>query len=727
MQQQHWLKSEVVREALEMASQAMLGRFDMELHWGPNVCTDILSFIELNPDLVINLDDPDWVKWILLKAQRDHEVGHQFTDVTWRDQVTEPYTTILREQVATDIFNILEDARIELLQSLAFPGCGPSLKFSNQHWFKRTPHNSTLTSVPPYKQFLLGLCQQAIVGKMKGSLPDERADKAVLQTIPEIEEAKRARSSADVVRITHRVMEYIDDLLYEAEEEFERYSDYQPVGRSGRHSGTINPTPPPEIPHNMDPQPVSRVSPPKGAESESPSETGDGESSEETNTANAEGKTKNKTNDIDSDGVDQLSLFPFGQGEENSSTEGSDDRAAAGSVRDRGSFEASGSASAGEPTEEYKAGGSTVAGFGKKGMEDNSVDESNLSHGGSENGNFDDELNLLSPEQLEQLAEQAKREMEQLVSEHAKREQGGTLTEGQKDDEVREKAQKQLEQEVNAKHSVAIHEGIHLEVVTPQYQGRDRTFFEDMDDMKRTAARVQREVEHVLMKAQASKKPRARRKRGFLDDRMAYRAVAFNDPLVFKQRGKHRRDGGIVVGLLVDTSGSMEVDHRWFHARRAATVFSLSLRGLKVPHFVTGYRTSSLNANVLHEEYVSLHDCFSQRSLERLQWIRYNTDNRDGFSLRVAYEILARRKEQRKLLLVISDGKPNSHRYTGDAAIQDTRAAVDEAVHSGIATVGISIGKEHGHVPLIYRHHVLVSDIADLTKEVANVIERAFR
>src|SRR5690606_4445310 len=131
----------MTRAALEKAARAMLRRYDTQLRFGANTCTDILTYIELNPERYVKLMEPYYIKWILLKADRDHEVGHQFTYVGSKVAVAKKYTSQFRQAVAADIFNILEDGRIELLQSLEFPGCGPVLRFSNEYWFsKMIPH-----------------------------------------------------------------------------------------------------------------------------------------------------------------------------------------------------------------------------------------------------------------------------------------------------------------------------------------------------------------------------------------------------------------------------------------------------------------------------------------------------------------------------------------------------------------------------------------------------------
>lgn len=671
----HWLTSETTRAALEKAARAMLGRYDIQLRFGTNTCTDILTYIELNPERYVKLKEPDYIKWILLKADRDHEVGHQFTYVGSKVAVAKKYTSQFRQAVAADIFNILEDGRIELLQSLEFPGCGPVLRFSNEYWFsKMIPHNSRLENFPAYRQFLHGLLQQAIVGKLKGELPDKRAMKALEKCLPIISQAKRCPTSDGVVELTHQVMDIIADLLDEVED-FEGNLEYTFVSKTDPKSGTKRPSTAPPIPPNF---------PNIGAD-EAASSGANGENS-------AEAKPNGEYN----------------ADEDAESKDGTDSEAGRKSLPD--------SAGEGEENSEDREG-EQEDGDGQKEREKRQGDK------GKRDSGFTivdaPEAPELSPE-LQLLIKKTKEELQDLVE--AIYATNNDPIENERD---RKQLQELIKKLAEQKHSVANHSGVTLIINNPRPTPSEVSeFYKQLPTLQLEAERGKREIQRVLFKAHAAKKPRTRRNRGYLDDRYAYKAVAFNDPHIFRQRGERHLRNDSVVGLLVDESGSMGCEERWLHARKAAIVFSLILRSLKIPHFVTGF--TSVGRSVIHNEYISFVDCFHSSSLPRLQTIFPRYDNRDGYSLRVAYEVLATRKEERKLLLVITDGLPYSFSYTGEAAVEDSRQAVEEALRSGIVTVGISIGHERYHMPIIYRYHVIVSQLEGLPRIVAKVLEKVF-
>jgi nitric oxide reductase NorD protein len=65
---------------------------------------------------------------------------------------------------------------------------------------------------------------------------------------------------------------------------------------------------------------------------------------------------------------------------------------------------------------------------------------------------------------------------------------------------------------------------------------------------------------------------------------------------------------------------------------------------------------------------------------------------RIGAAVRHASAELARQPQRKKLLLVLTDGKPNDvDHYEGRFAVEDTRKSVQEARRLGIAVFGVTI------------------------------------
>ena len=75
-----------------------------------------------------------------------------------------------------------------------------------------------------------------------------------------------------------------------------------------------------------------------------------------------------------------------------------------------------------------------------------------------------------------------------------------------------------------------------------------------------------------------------------------------------------------------------------------------------------------------------------------------------GAAIRQATRQLAERKQRRKLLLLVTDGKPNDlDLYEGRYGVEDTRQAVLEARREGLLPFCITIDQEAGaYLPYMF-------------------------
>ena len=82
-----------------------------------------------------------------------------------------------------------------------------------------------------------------------------------------------------------------------------------------------------------------------------------------------------------------------------------------------------------------------------------------------------------------------------------------------------------------------------------------------------------------------------------------------------------------------------------------------------------------------------------------------SSNNRDGLAIRAAGDSLLQRQEEGKILIVLSDGKPNDiivnrpnsrnpQAYFGDYAVKDTAHEVRGLRSSGVYVLGVFTGKE---------------------------------
>lgn len=164
----------------------------------------------------------------------------------------------------------------------------------------------------------------------------------------------------------------------------------------------------------------------------------------------------------------------------------------------------------------------------------------------------------------------------------------------------------------------------------------------------------------------------------------------------------------LAVSLLVDESGSMKLEDRFLYARKAAAVLYDFCVSLGLPVSVYGHD------DVGHTEIFAYADFDSVDGLDkfRMMDIQHRCNNRDGLALRFTAEHLLKRPETVKLLILISDGKPNADGYTGSGAEKDLRSVKQEYARKGITLFAAAIGSDKENIQRIYGDGFL--DITDL-------------
>lgn len=157
---------------------------------------------------------------------------------------------------------------------------------------------------------------------------------------------------------------------------------------------------------------------------------------------------------------------------------------------------------------------------------------------------------------------------------------------------------------------------------------------------------------------------------------------------VFERRRAPGNKHDMAVFILVDESGSMR-GLKCEVARLTTIILSEVFARLNIPIKVVGF-TEGLTNRVEHYHYQSWHNSPNER--HKLLNISARGSNFDGYSIRYASELLNKRQEAHKLLIVISDGYPAASYYeTDEDGINDTRNAVQYASKQA-KVLGILVG-----------------------------------
>ncbi len=169
-----------------------------------------------------------------------------------------------------------------------------------------------------------------------------------------------------------------------------------------------------------------------------------------------------------------------------------------------------------------------------------------------------------------------------------------------------------------------------------------------------------------------------------------------DNPRLFYKKQAPSREIDAAFYLLIDSSASMY--DKMDDVKKSAALFHETLASLRVPHEITGFweDTASLKGNEKPNYFltaVPFARSYQADSGPAIMQLRPEEDNRDGFALRVAIDKMERRSEQRKFIIVFSDGEPSAADYDKNGVL-DTHEAVLLARKKSIMVFNLFIGDE---------------------------------
>lgn len=165
------------------------------------------------------------------------------------------------------------------------------------------------------------------------------------------------------------------------------------------------------------------------------------------------------------------------------------------------------------------------------------------------------------------------------------------------------------------------------------------------------------------------------------------------------ERHIRQNNSDFVVDVLIDASGSQR--DRQSQVALQAYIISRALSNVSIPHRVTGFCTFwDYTVMQRYREYDA-----PSGSDERVFSYTTSSNNRDGLAIRAAADSLMQREEDNKILIILSDGRPNDvvvnrpnsrnpKIYCGDYAVQDTALGVRHLRNAGVYVLGVFAGRE---------------------------------
>lgn len=176
----------------------------------------------------------------------------------------------------------------------------------------------------------------------------------------------------------------------------------------------------------------------------------------------------------------------------------------------------------------------------------------------------------------------------------------------------------------------------------------------------------------------------------------------------------------LALFILIDESGSMSYGNRIPAATRATVLLDAVATNINIPCAVYGH-TETSRVELL--KYRDFDDKEDKKYL--FPNISARSNNRDGFALKFALEKLKARKEEKKLLIIISDGQPAACCYGGQSAIRDMQSIISS--YKDIQVLAAAIGGDKDVIHDIYgsKRFLDCSDLSVMGEKLVKVLQKA--
>lgn len=182
-------------------------------------------------------------------------------------------------------------------------------------------------------------------------------------------------------------------------------------------------------------------------------------------------------------------------------------------------------------------------------------------------------------------------------------------------------------------------------------------------------------------------------------------------------RAERRIERDLALLVLVDVSGSTD---SWVApgrrvidvAREALLVVSIALDGMRAPFAVQAFSGEGPDGVVVRS-VKRFDEAYGTPVALRIAGLEPENYTRAGAALRHAASTLMREPAEHRLVLLLSDGKPNDvDAYDGRYGVEDMRQAVTEARLQGIAPFCLTIDRQAAsYLPAVFgpHHYALLS------------------
>jgi hypothetical protein len=739
---------ESTRNLFQKISSSLTRNTNLKVIFSKNrrTSTDFQN-IYINIPEIENFKELDEVeKYLMGLFLNYHEIAHNlYTNFETLELLNKSYDSNVRKNIAHKILNILEDARIEEALVADYQGLIKIRDFTNKFY-----HDKGLESkkeredkASPLEEFFSSLWIYAFFDYVPG-IENKKINKIFKdkRIIKEVDGAKYKKTSNELLPIVNILMSEIENLIQELEEDYEKQKEMMEALQELMEA--LNMDQELEEFENNNEERVPRQSnavPQEKEETESedePDEESGASNSKDDSNEFEEDSSKNKNGsstqeDLKEDSNEEKSSSKnHSSNKEENDKEDNDSNSSEENNSNKDTDEEKNNSS--EKEEDKKEKKANKEETEKKDTENTSNDDK------SDNNEEDTEKKkeenssknsnpLMSDKEYKEFLEEKKKELEELKQE----------------EKEREKAKKEEDKKSKANHYgeeselEGIHEGVKLFDIPPitpsSVSISDKNRYKNIvNDVNPVIKDFTNSIKRIMIYRKNNSKVR-NKKTGKLDNRNLYKIKSGKTDMFYKKR---KDLPNMSFMLLLDASGSMSCGRRATNALKAGIMFHEGLQKLDIVHALWSFRTvcggrydyTSIGG-VLNYRHINFEQSLISRYNYGVSNYQVDGENRDGYSIRIATKALEERREERKIMFVISDGQPshsykqsNATHYSDSTALEDTKKAIIEAERKGITLAGISIGNNHNHIDYLYKNKIKVNRIEHLNKKVETLLKR---
>lgn len=242
---------------------------------------------------------------------------------------------------------------------------------------------------------------------------------------------------------------------------------------------------------------------------------------------------------------------------------------------------------------------------------------------------------------------------------------------------------------------------------------RDVRNYNNLKDVQKYSKALQKALEQTL-----KRKPNDICRRQWIGKGLDKNNLYNRQKKVFYKRSIPA-ESNLAVSILIDESGSMS-GRKIVEAVRMAVIIEDFCRNFNIPLSIAGHNWSRCVEYDVYKDF----DEIDGKDKYRLMQIDSKSCNRDGAALQFCGEHLLKRPEDKKLLILISDGQPNADEYRGVKAKEDLKAIKRNLRKRGVELFAAAIDDDKEYIKAIYGDGFLdMSDLSKLPKTMVRLIE----